>query len=281
MKSESSHTLHAGPLGQSGQYVDEYSAALLFPMPREEGRRAVGLAADAAFLGQDIWTGYEFSWLDAKGKPQVAGVICAVDCGSACVVESKSFKLYLNSFAQTRFDTWEQVEQTLVQDLRRAFAGSVDLKLLPLSNFAMQISELPGRCLDFLDVEISDYQRKPDLLQQSVAHDAAVVEDQEIYTHLFRSLCPVTAQPDWASIWIRYSGLAIDEPSLLRYLISYRQHQAFHETTVERMYADIVDYCRPTSLVVYGRFLRRGGLDINPCRSSAAITAWDWRLTRQ
>lgn len=277
--------LKTGPLGESSQYAEGYSPKRLFPMPRAEGRSAVGLRGALDWYGQDVWTGYEFSWLNERGKPEVAVMRLTVAAESSHIVESKSMKLYLNGYAQTRFDSTSKVRDRLADDLSHAFGGAVAVELVALAEPSLGVSELAGYCLDELDVEITDYQRNPDLLVLAATQEAKQTEEtpvtQVLTTHLFRSLCPVTAQPDWASVIVSYSGAAIDQAGLLKYLVSYRQHQAFHETTVERIYADIWERCQPEKLSVSGRFLRRGGLDISPTRSSESQPMDMSRLSRQ
>lgn len=280
--------LKTGPLGESSQYAEGYSPKRLFPMPRAEGRSAVGLRGALDWYGQDVWTGYEFSWLNERGKPEVAVMRLTVAAASSHIVESKSMKLYLNGYAQTRFDSTSKVRDRLAEDLSHAFGGAVAVELVALAEPSLGVSELAGYCLDELDVEITDYQRNPDLLVLAATQGAKETKEtketpvtQVLTTHLFRSLCPVTAQPDWASVIVSYSGAAIDQAGLLKYLVSYRQHQAFHETTVERIYADIWERCQPERLSVSGRFLRRGGLDISPTRSSESQPMDMSRLSRQ
>ena len=277
--------LKTGPLGESSQYAEGYSPNRLFPMPRVEGRSAVELAGVLNWYGQDVWTGYEFSWLNERGKPEVAVLRLTVAAESSHIVESKSMKLYLNGYAQTRFASASKVRDRLAEDLSHAFGGAVVVELVALAEPSLGVSELTGYCLDELEVEITDYQRNPDLLVLAATQGAKQTKEtlvtQVLTTHLFRSLCPVTAQPDWASVIVSYSGAAIDQAGLLKYLVSYRQHQAFHETTVERIYADIWERCRPEKLSVSGRFLRRGGLDISPTRSSESQLMDMSRLSRQ
>lgn len=277
--------LKTGPLGESSQYAEGYSPNRLFPMPRAEGRSAVGLLGALDWYGQDVWTGYEFSWLNERGKPEVAVMRLTVAAASSHIVESKSMKLYLNGYAQTRFDSTSKVRDRLAEDLSHAVGGAVAVELVALAEPSLGVSELAGYCLDELDVEITDYQRNPDLLVLAATQGAKEAKEtpvtQVLTTHLFRSLCPVTAQPDWASVIVSYSGAAIDQAGLLKYLVSYRQHQAFHETTVERIYADIWERCQPERLSVSGRFLRRGGLDISPTRSSESQPMDMSRLSRQ
>ncbi|MFQ3347706.1 MAG: 7-cyano-7-deazaguanine reductase [Candidatus Azotimanducaceae bacterium] len=283
MRQDEEKSLSTGPLGLTGDYAEGYSAELLHPMPRAEGRGAVGLnvGLDSALplLGRDLWTGYEFSWLNLKGKPVVAGLKINVDCASTNIVESKSMKLYLNGFAQTQFVDAHAVSARLNDDLHSAFDGGVVVDLTPIDELAGQWASMQGQCLDELDIQVTEYQRAPELLGQMSGGSHVVTE--HLYTHLFRSLCPVTAQPDWASVVVSYTGNAIDHAGLLGYLISYRCHQAFHETTIERIYADIMAACQPTFLSVNGRFQRRGGLDINPFRCSEECPVLDVRMPRQ
>ena len=277
--------LQTGLLGESTDYADGYAVERLFPMPREEGRLAVGLGALPKWHGQDVWTGYEFSWLNNHGKPRVAVLRLTIDLGSSHIVESKSMKLYLNGYAQTQFDGPEQVRDQLGSDLGKAFGAKVRVDLIGLNDSSLLVQNSSGECLDDLDVVVTDYHRSPDLLsmnsQPGNQQAASEVVTESLTTHLFRSLCPVTAQPDWASVSVKYTGTAIDRVGLLKYLISYRQHQAFHETTVERIYADIWERCGLQKLRVTGRFVRRGGLDINPTRSSEAVAIGEIRLSRQ
>ena len=283
MSQDEEKPLSTGPLGLSGDYAEGYSVELLHPMPRAEGRRAVGLEVSSesqtVSLGKDLWTGYEFSWLDTKGKPVVAGLKIVVDCATTNIVESKSMKLYLNGFAQTQFADAGAVSARLNQDLSSAFAGDVVVELIPIDELAGQWAAMQGQCLDGLDIQVRQYQRAPELL--GLVDSTPQVVTETLYTHLFRSLCPVTAQPDWATVIVSYTGEAIDHAGLLGYLVSYRSHQAFHETTIERIYADIMASCQPTCLSVNGRFQRRGGLDINPFRSSEVCTVPDARMPRQ
>ena len=267
---------HAGPLGESTHYQDGYNASLLHPMARAEGRRAAGL--DGAHIsGEDQWTAYEFSWLNHRGKPEVAELSFTVPANSSNIIESKSMKLYLNGFSQTRFETPEALLTRLKGDLSDGFDSNVEPYLASVT-VANSGGELPGQCLDELDIDIDVYQYTPDLL---VCEDGVADVELCVHSHALRSLCPVTGQPDWASIAIDYQGAAIQPASLLRYLVSYRNHQAFHETTIERIYTDIWQRCGAKRLSVYGRFLRRGGIDINPYRSSHGDAAPRIRVARQ
>lgn len=255
-------------------------------MERAGARARLGIGGELPFRGEDLWTGYEFSWLNEAGKPRVAGLRLRVPCTSPNLVESKSMKLYLNGFAQTRFAGRENVADTLEIDLAAAFGAPVVIELVELGQLGGG-DRLPGTSLDELDVVIEDYERNPALLRLVEGSEAeqrsqgAADVSEAWHTHLFRSLCPITGQPDWASLLVEYSGAPIEPRGLLRYLVSFRRHAAFHEDTVERIFVDIVQRCRPVALTVYGRFLRRGGVDINPFRSTAQGRAPDWRLSRQ
>jgi 7-cyano-7-deazaguanine reductase len=269
--------IHAGPLGESTQYQDGYDATHLHPMVRAEGRAAVGLTDAMVFGGEDQWTAYEFSWLDQKGKPRVAELDITVPADSPKIVESKSMKLYLNGFSQTQFVSEQALQSTLAKDLSAGFGAEVALALRPVDQ-AADFSALAGLCLDELDIDIDVYDYRPDFLSCT---DTKPADTQRFYSHLFRSLCPVTSQPDWATVVIECEGQALEPEGLLRYLVSYRNHQAFHESTIERIYADIWQRCKPQRLSVYGRFLRRGGIDINPFRSSQVGAAPRIRIPRQ
>ncbi len=273
---DSSPTIHAGPLGAQTQYQDGYEKSLLHPMARAEGRQAVGLDG-WQLAGEDQWTAYEFSWLNARGKPEVAELSFNVPVTSPNIIESKSMKLYLNGFSQTRFPNAQELLATLERDLSGGFGCTITVNLRGV-NTVEKTGLLPGQCLDDLDIDIDVYDYSPELL---LCEDRAAEAEHRLYSHGFRSLCPVTGQPDWASIAIDYRGVTIEPARLLRYLVSYRNHQAFHETTIERIFTDIWQRCSPERLSVYGRFLRRGGIDINPYRSSEDDVAPQIRVARQ
>ena len=260
-------------LGQSTAYSDLYDASLLFPIPRLQSRQGLGLTDALPFLGADLWTAYELSWLNQKGKPQVALAEIVVPCESTHLIESKSLKLYLGSFSNTRFEDANAVQKAIVTDLSSAtwqggvIGASVGVKLLKPDEFDRQgVQELEGLNLDRLDLDCSMYTPCPDYLQST--HDEAPVQEV-LSSRLLRSNCPVTGQPDWGSVQVNYFGPPIDHAGLLRYIVSFRQHTGFHEHCVERMFMDIWSRCRPHSLSVYARYTRRGGLDINPFRSSS------------
>ncbi|MGI2170644.1 NADPH-dependent 7-cyano-7-deazaguanine reductase QueF [Shewanella sp. MF05960] len=267
-------------LGHATVYQAEYDASLLQGVPRKLNRDAIALSGDLPFHGTDIWTGYELSWLNAKGKPVVALLEVQLDINSKNLIESKSFKLYLNSFNQTKFDSVENVQDTLSRDLAACAEGEVTAKVIEPKHFNLErIVDLPGTCIDDLDIEVTEYEFNPDHLVDSTDPDKNVAET--LNSNLLKSNCLITSQPDWGSVMIRYQGPKIDREKLLRYLISFRQHNEFHEQCVERIFVDLKKYCQCTKLTVYARYTRRGGLDINPYRSDFENPPESNRLARQ
>jgi 7-cyano-7-deazaguanine reductase len=256
--------LAASPLGHATTYADTYDAGLLFAVERAPLRAELALPAPLPFRGVDVWNAYELSWLDAAGKPQVAIATFAVPADSPCIVESKSVKLYLTAFNQTRFASEAEVAARIARDLSAATGSAVEAGLTLPARFAtLEHGELDGVCLDTLPLAAVDPQPAPERL---VA--AGAVVEETLATRLFRSLCPVTGQPDYASVQVRYRGPRIDRAGLLAYLVSFRRHPGFHEHCVERIFADVWRRCAPQTLAVHARFTRRGGVDINPWRSS-------------
>lgn len=275
MKDQHSALDHA-PLGADTEYVNQYDASLLYPIARDLNWQSQGIERTALpFQGCDIWNAYEVSWLNNRGKPVVRLAEFRIPASSTHIIESKSFKLYLNSFNLTRFATEAEVQSRMIEDLSARAGGPVEVLLRSVDN-SDAISHFDGECLDELDVEISDYSPAP----QRLSATGAVIEEA-LYSHLLKSNCPVTGQPDWASISIEYRGPMIDRAGLLQYLISYREHGDFHEQCVESIFMDIWQRCQPEKLTVYARYLRRGGLDINPWRSSEAGQPVNLRLSRQ
>lgn len=253
-------------LGKVATYKAEYDPSLLFPIPRTDKRAEIGVGATLPFFGVDIWNAYEVSWLNQRGKPQIAIATITVPAESPNIIESKSFKLYLNSFNQTRLADAEALVQLLKKDLSAAAGASVHVSLCMSEHFGqLKMQELEGRLLDRLDIDVDAYTPDPSLLKAN--HDEAPVEET-LLSHLLKSNCLVTGQPDWGSVQIRYVGSQIDQESLLRYLIGFRNHNEFHEQCVERIFVDIMQHCKPQKLAVYARYTRRGGLDINPWRSN-------------
>jgi 7-cyano-7-deazaguanine reductase len=261
--------LHASPLGHAATYADAYDPRLLFPVERAPLRAELPVAPPLPWTGVDVWTAYELSWLDGGGKPQVAIATFTVPAESPCIVESKSVKLYLTAFNQSRFGSQDEVAATIARDLTAAAGDAVGVVLTPPGEFArLPHGELAGACLDGLPLAVDGFTPAPARL---VATGPVVTEC--LYTRLFRSVCPVTGQPDYASVQVRYRGARIDPAGLLAYLVSFRRHPGFHEHCVERVFADLWQRCAPEALTVYARFTRRGGLDINPFRTSTGDPA--------
>ena len=273
-------TPEQSPLGKSSTYTEQYDPTLLFPIARSNAREAIGITARLPFFGTDIWNAYELSWLNARGKPQIAVATFFVPADSPNIVESKSFKLYLGSFAQTIFESTESVRDTIKRDVSASCGSTVSVHLSTPHEFGkLKMEEFDGLSLDRLDLEASVYQ--PDASLLSAAHGEAPVEET-LFSNLLKSNCPVTGQPDWGSVQIHYAGPQIDQAGLLRYIISYRNHTGFHEQCVERIFVDIMKMCKPLKLAVYARYTRRGGLDINPFRTNYNLPMPDnMRLARQ
>lgn len=257
-------------LGKTVVYDDTYNPKRLFAVPRAEKRAEIGInSSPLPFFGFDLWHHYEVSWLNEKGKPVVALAKIQYDCASPFIVESKSLKLYFNSFNQTQFATREQVETLIKTDLAAILATEVFVGLMPLS--ATPASELSpqfeGDCLDELDIECNEYLPNPDFL---CAQGAFVQET--LHSNLLKSNCLITEQPDWGSVQIQYHGSKMDRAGLLRYIVSFRNHNEFHEQCIERMFMDIFTRCQPKHLTICGHYTRRGGLDINPYRSTDPLS---------
>ena len=268
------NTAHDSQLGKASPYADQYTPALLFPIPRAAKRQELGLGEALPFLGADMWTAFELSWLGPRGKPQLALAHITVPCESTHIIESKSLKLYLNSFNNTVFADAAAVLAHLRADLNEAawrgavVQSSVAVRLLDPELFDREpVHELDGLSLDRLDVACRQYTPAPELLR-AAADEPPVTE--VLTSRLLKSNCLVTGQPDWGSVQISYSGAAIDQEGLLQYLVSFRNHHEFHEQCVERIFMDIWQRCQPHKLAVYARYTRRGGLDINPFRTSYA-----------
>lgn len=268
-------------LGQSTDYVDQYDASLLDPIPRGLARASLSLPEGGAlpFAGVDRWTGFELSWLNERGKPVVAIAEFEFPCTSPFIVESKSFKLYLNSFNQTVFASPRAVAERIEQDLSNAAGAPVLVHVMDMRQAAaLGVGHFTGVCLDDLDVACTAY--SPDAALLRLAPGGAEVHET-LYSDLLKSNCPVTGQPDWASVYVRYAGPAIERASLLQYIVSFRSHRDFHEHCVERMFLDIQSRLEPRALTVYARYTRRGGLDINPFRTNCGEQIPELRLVRQ
>jgi len=264
-------------LGKTSSYREYYAPELLQAVPRSLNRAELQLPNGLPFHGADRWNGYELSWLNNKGKPQIAILQALVPASSTNLIESKSFKLYLNSFNQSKIESLHTLQSTLCKDLSACAGEHVQLRLFSPNQFSeLQLATWESQCIDELDIDVDSYQLDPSYLR---AQGALVSET--LSSHLLKSNCLITNQPDWASILIRYHGPAIDREGLLRYLISFRQHNEFHEQCVERIFCDLMEFCRPQQLSVYARYTRRGGLDINPFRSNFESIYPEQRLPRQ
>lgn len=268
------------PLGKSSEYIATYTPSLLFPIARAAKWAELGLTAETLpYQGVDFWNCFELSWLLPSGKPVVAIGEFAIPADSPNIIESKSFKLYLNSLNQTVFNDVGELLALLQRDLSEAAGKPVGVRVRSLAEVTAEgVATLPGPCIDELDVIISNYaQPQPELLRCT----ADRIVEESLHSHLLKSNCPVTGQPDWGSVVVQYRGAALDHASLLAYLVSFRQHADFHEQCVERIFLDLQRLLQPEYLTVYARYVRRGGLDINPYRSTAAIAPDNRRLVRQ
>jgi 7-cyano-7-deazaguanine reductase len=267
------------PLGKPTDYPAEYSPQVLFAVPRIEARKALGMSAELPFHGEDVWNAWELTWLEPSGKPSVATAVITVPADSPNIVESKSLKLYLNSLAMSQYESIDEIGEIIRRDLSGIIGSKVDISILPANDSSTaRIASFPGDCIDDLEVQI-DVSAGVDAETLKTTGEASI--EEELHSHLLRSNCPVTHQPDMGSALVRYRGPAIDRESLLRYIVSFRQHNDFHEACVERMFLDIKARCSPEKLTVYARYNRRGGLDINPFRSDFETTAENLRLWRQ
>ncbi len=277
-------------LGKTTQYCSSYDANLLQAVPRSLNRNDLAMSqTNLPFYGEDVWYGYELSWLNTKGKPVVAVAEFRFPCTSENIVESKSFKLYLNSFNQTSFPSWQAVEEILSKDLSATCQGQALVTLYPVDDCpALAINQAQATCIDDLDIEINDYNFNASLLEnsqglgdESQKLTASGNEVKHVVSHLLKSNCLITNQPDWASLYISYQGDEISQEALLRYIISFREHNEFHEQCVERIFCDLQQYCQLSQLTVFARYTRRGGLDINPYRSTHDNQAPTIRTLRQ
>ncbi|MFT5132567.1 MAG: 7-cyano-7-deazaguanine reductase [Gammaproteobacteria bacterium] len=272
----SSEHLSKSPLGKQSAYISNYDPGQLCPIPRELTWKAYAYSK-SPYYGFDIWNAYEISWLNVKGLPQVAIGEFYVPLTSPNLIESKSLKLYLNSFSQTKFINEDKVQKTLVSDLSLCAGEAVKVKLFAVNNRHVDVQEFEGSCIDEIDVDIDFYSRNDGLLNCT----GKQVRGEKVYSHLLKTNCPVTGQPDWGSIFIKYSGKSIKHDSLLKYIVSYRNESDFHEHCIEKIFLDIMHQCRPYELTVYARYLRRGGLDINPYRSTENDLPLNFRSIRQ
>ncbi|WP_118805415.1 NADPH-dependent 7-cyano-7-deazaguanine reductase QueF [Haemophilus haemolyticus] len=274
------NSLKSLKLGQKTEYASQYDRTLLQPVPRALNRDGLGITQNQPFtIGADIWTAYEISWLNEKGLPQVAIADIYLDYQSQNLIESKSFKLYLNSFNQSKFTDFNAVQQTMQRDLIECAQGDVKVRLNPVAVYdAQKIEHLQGDCIDEQDIEITSYEFNADWLKDCVSDE---IVEEKLVSHLLKSNCLITNQPDWGTLHIHYVGKKINHEKLLRYVVSFRQHNEFHEQCVERIFCDLMHYAKPEKLTVYARYTRRGGLDINPFRSNFENLPENLRLARQ
>lgn len=266
-------------LGKETKYDNSFDAKLLQPVPRSLNRDGLNLSNPLPFQGKDIWTGYELSWLNAKGKPIIAMATFEFSFNSVNLVESKSFKLYLNSFNQQRFDNTADVQEQLTIDLANCAQGETHVELILATEFANQRITTPlGQCIDELDITVNDFEFSTKYLVNSTTDETV---NERLFSNLLKSNCLITNQPDWGTVEIHYHGPKISQEALLRYLISFRQHNEFHEQCVERIFCDLMAFCGCEKLSVYARYTRRGGLDINPFRSNFESCPANVRQARQ
>lgn len=268
-------------LGKKSEYDLSYNPDRLYPIARASKRLEIGIdPAAIPFSGFDCWNHYEVSWLNEKGKPIVATAEIYYDCSSPFIIESKSFKLYFNSFNNSKFTSVNEVEKIIQTDIEKAINSQATVIIKPLGHSAPQLihEKFEGKCIDDLDIECTTYTVNPNYLTTSNEQ-----VEEILYSDLLKSNCLVTHQPDWGSIQIIYKGNKINHEGLLRYLVSFRNHNEFHEQCIERIFVDIMNYCTPRELTIYGRYTRRGGLDINPYRSTkyASFKNLNYRLIRQ
>ena len=274
------NSLKSLKLGQKTEYASQYDRTLLQPVPRALNRDGLGITQNQPFtIGADIWTAYEISWINEKGLPQVAIADIYLDYQSQNLIESKSFKLYLNSFNQSKFADFNSVQQTMQRDLSECAQGDVKVRLNSVAVYNSQkIDHLQGDCIDEQNIEITSYEFNADWLKDCVSDE---IVEEKLVSHLLKSNCLITNQPDWGTLHIHYVGKKIDHEKLLRYVVSFRQHNEFHEQCVERIFCDLMHYAKPEKLTVYARYTRRGGLDINPFRSNFENLPENLRLARQ
>jgi 7-cyano-7-deazaguanine reductase len=282
---QNSKELSGLTLGKATNYCSEYNPNLLQGVPRSLNRDDLSLNNESLpFIGEDVWYGYELSWLNSKGKPIVAVAEFRFSCTSANIVESKSFKLYLNSFNQSKFSSFGEVEEILSRDLSSIAGVPAQVKLFNVEQctaLAIKLANQETICIDDEDVTVDNYQYQPHLLEQAQVQSSTKIINEKLVSHLLKSNCLITNQPDWASIYISYQGQAINHSKLLHYLISFRQHNEFHEQCVERIFCDLKRYCQLEELTIFARYTRRGGLDINPFRSTHISCAPEARTLRQ
>lgn len=257
---------HDLPLGRAVDYPHDFDPTLLFPIARRRGRTDIGIDEQALpFIGLDRWNAYEIGWLDRRGKPCVATAMLELAATTPNLIESKSLKLYLNSFNAAQWPDAQTVRARIATDLSSCAGGAVHVAFgLPA------IADDDSVLIDALALDVDDYG------PPNAAHldcDRQTQADETLRSELLKSNCPVTGQPDWASVRVAYRGPRIDRAGLLAYLVSFRNHCEFHEQCVERIFVDVMTRCHAQSLSIEARYTRRGGLDINPWRATPDRTA--------
>lgn len=277
MSDKDSQIPELSELGKKSEYDSSYNPEKLFPIPRKLKRDEIGVPDELPFHGYDLWNHYEVSWLNMKGKPVVALAEIVYCADTPNIIESKSMKLYFNSFNNHQFSDVETLKNTIENDIAANVGGQVYVSLytLPEMSGANPIALFDGACIDNIDIACTEYLVNPDYLFT----ESDIVEET-LHSHLLKSNCLVTNQPDWGSVLIEYKGRKINHEGLLKYIISFRNHNEFHEQCIERIFMDIMRTCQPDELTVYGRYTRRGGLDINPYRSTKPIHVGQWKNTR-
>ncbi len=272
-------SLKSAPLGKNSDYISSYDASLIFPISRKGKRDEIGVCDPLPFAGFDTWNAFELSWLNKKGKPEVRIAQFDIACDSKSIIESKSFKLYLNSFNNTKFTNEKEVEDLLQKDIAKGVNGQVRVKLISVDDASQyNLCVFGGESLDELDVVCDQYT----ISDAFLSSEQSTLVEESLYSNLLKSNCLVTGQPDWGSIEIEYKGPKINREGLLKYIVSFRNHNEFHEQCVERVFMDIMKKCCPTELTVHARYTRRGGLDINPVRSTKKINPMkNTRMPRQ
>jgi 7-cyano-7-deazaguanine reductase len=274
------HEPNASPLGKNSAYITSYDASLLFPIPRSAKRDEIGVPKALPFHGYDTWNAFELSWLNNNGKPNVSIVRFDIPCTSTNIIESKSFKLYLNSFNDTKFNNVSDVHALLVKDISEATKSEVGVHISSVDELSSyNLNVFQAGLLDDLDVVCDTYTVCKDYLS---SNEKELVQLESLYSNLLKSNCLVTGQPDWGSVLIEYSGPKIDREGLLKYIVSFRHHNEFHEQCVEKIFMDILLNCKPTELTVHARYTRRGGIDINPMRCTHEVApSQNIRMPRQ
>ncbi len=265
------------PLGREVDYPDTYSPDVLVAVSRQPARDQSGIGDPLPFNGEDIWNAWELTWLDPSGKPQTGAIELRVPSNSPSICESKSLKLYLNSFAMSEFASREGVRKAIASDLEGTVGTAVSVRFMHAGGEGVAVGNWPASCIDNVAIET----RYEDPTEVALRCESSETVSEDLYTDLFRSLCPVTGQPDYASVRIRYEGPRIDRARLLEYLLAFRRHQDFHEACVEQIFTQIANSCGCQQLLVNARFLRRGGIDINPWRANYDARVPNGRLWRQ